>query len=154
MRATEELLGEYGESHRNPFNKAVHWICVPAIMFSVLGLLWSIAVPAPLASVPFLNWAVVVAALAMIYYLLVSVRLAGGILLITAAMFGLLAWLERSGASVWLWSLAIFVLAWIAQFYGHHVEGKRPSFFKDVQFLLIGPLWLVAHVYRRLDLHY
>ncbi len=39
-------------------------------------------------------------------------------------------------------SLAIFVIAWIGQFYGHKVEGKKPSFLKDLQFLLIGPAWV------------
>lgn len=43
---------------------------------------------------------------------------------------------------LWIYS-AIFVVAWIAQFYGHHVEGKKPSFFADLQFLMIGPLWLL-----------
>ena len=42
----------------------------------------------------------------------------------------------------------VFVLAWIGQFIGHLIEGKRPSFFKDLQFLLIGPAWLMAFVYR------
>ncbi len=60
--------------------------------------------------------------------------------------------LGRSRLTVPLWSVcaALFVLAWIGQFVGHAIEGKRPSFFKDVQFLLIGPLWLLADLYRRL----
>jgi uncharacterized membrane protein YGL010W len=55
---------------------------------------------------------------------------------------------------LWLTSLVIFVVAWIGQFVGHAVEGERPSFFKDLQFLLIGPLWLLAAAYRRFGLPY
>ena len=41
--------------------------------------------------------------------------------------------------------IGIFVVAWIGQFYGHKVEGKKPSFFKDLQFLLIGPVWCMDY---------
>lgn len=154
MRTVEALLNEYGESHRHRLNKIVHWVCVPAIMFSVLGLLWPIGEPAALIRIPFLNWAVITVALALIYYMLVSKRLALGILALAVIMLGILEWLDRAGASVWLISLALFVCAWIAQFAGHHIEGRRPSFLKDVQFLLIGPLWLLAQLYRRLGIPY
>jgi uncharacterized membrane protein YGL010W len=145
MRTLGDWLGEYGESHRHPVNKLVHWICVPAIMWSVLALLWSL--PAP--SAPAFNWSLPVAASALVYYWILSPRLAFGMLPVVAAMLGSLALLDRAGASIPWIAGGVFVVSWIAQFWGHHVEGKRPSFFKDVQFLLIGPLWLLAHVYRR-----
>lgn len=145
MRTLGDWLGEYGESHRHPVNKLVHWICVPAIMWSVLALLWSL--PAP--SAPAFNWSLPVAALALTYYCFLSPRLALGMLPIVAAMLGSLALLDRAGASIAWLAAGVFVVAWVAQFWGHHVEGRRPSFFKDVQFLLIGPLWLLAHAYRR-----
>jgi uncharacterized membrane protein YGL010W len=69
-------------------------------------------------------------------------------------MFGVTQWLAALPWPLWLTSLAIFVVAWIGQFIGHHIEGKRPSFFKDVQFLMIGPLWLMAAAYRRAGLRY
>jgi uncharacterized membrane protein YGL010W len=50
---------------------------------------------------------------------------------------------------VWAICLTLFVVAWIGQFIGHKIEGKKPSFFKDVQFLLIGPAWLLSKVYRK-----
>ena len=63
-------------------------------------------------------------------------------------------WLATLAWPLWLTSLTIFIAAWIGQFIGHALEGKRPSFFKDLQFLLIGPLWLLAAAYRRLGLSY
>jgi uncharacterized membrane protein YGL010W len=147
LRSLTEWLGEYGESHRHPVNKLVHWICVPAIMWSVLALLW--ALPVPGASPAPFNWSLPVVVLALGYYFFLSPRLALGMLPVVAAMLGSLLLLDAAGAPIVWIAAGIFVAAWIAQFWGHQVEGRRPSFFKDVQFLLIGPLWLLAHLYRR-----
>jgi uncharacterized membrane protein YGL010W len=57
-------------------------------------------------------------------------------------------------APLWLVCVIIFVVAWIGQFYGHKVEGKKPSFLKDIQFLLIGPAWLMHFIYRKLGIPY
>ncbi len=155
MRSVSEWLGEYGASHQNPTNKLLHWLCVPPIVLSVMGFLWSLPVPADFAAVsPWLNWATLVAAAALIYYLALSPALAAGILLAFAALLALTQALSQLPWPLWLTSLAIFVVAWIGQFIGHAIEGKRPSFFKDLQFLLIGPLWLLAAAYRRFGLSY
>ena len=155
MRNVDQWLEDYGESHRHPINKALHWLCVPAIVVTVLGLLWSIPVPAALASLsPWLNWATLVAALALAYYALLSPPLALGMLPVLVLMLGGLVALERLPWPLWQSCVAIFVVAWIGQFVGHAVEGRRPSFFKDLQFLLIGPLWLLAAVFRALGLRY
>jgi uncharacterized membrane protein YGL010W len=155
MRSVDAWLQEYGESHRDPTNKLLHAICVPLIVLAVLGLLWAIPVPAAVARVsPLLNWATAVAAASLVYYALLSPRLSLGMVPVMA-LFGLVL-LRLAALAVPLWQtcLAIFVVAWIGQFVGHAVEGKRPSFFKDLQFLLIGPLWLLGFVYRRAGLRY
>jgi uncharacterized membrane protein YGL010W len=155
MRTVSDWLGEYAVSHQNPTNKLLHWICVPAIVLAVMGLLWATPVPAAFAALsPRLNWAVVVAAAAIVYYLLLSPPLAAGIALAFAGLLLLTAALTHLPWPLWQSSLVIFVVAWIGQFIGHLVEGRRPSFFKDLQFLLIGPLWLLAAAYRRLSLRY
>jgi uncharacterized membrane protein YGL010W len=155
MRSVADWLGEYGESHSNPRNKLLHWICVPPIVLAVMGFLWSIPVPQAFAAAsPWLNWATLIALLACVYYLLLSPRLAFGIALTYVVMFAVLAQLAGLPWPLWATCLAIFVVAWIGQFIGHAYEGKRPSFFKDVQFLMIGPLWLVAALYRRLGVSY
>ena len=155
MRSVGEWLGEYGQSHTNPTNKLLHWICVPLVLFAVLGLLWSLPVPAAFASrSQWLNWATLLALLAFVYYAVLSPALAAGIALAFIGVFVALSALDGLAWPLWVTSVVIFVLAWIGQFIGHAVEGKRPSFFKDVQFLLIGPLWLVAALYRRLGVSY
>jgi uncharacterized membrane protein YGL010W len=142
QRSIHGLLARYAESHRNPVNEVIHFICVPAIMLSLLGLLWALH---PLAAV-----AVTVASLS--YYATLSLPFAFGMLLMSGAMLWLLFMLPQG----WIWqlSLAVFVIAWIGQFVGHKAEGKKPSFFEDLRFLLIGPLFVLGFLYRRLNIAY
>lgn len=145
MRSADSWLNEYGESHRNPTNKAIHWICVPLILWTVTALVW--VIPSPFE---WLNWAVLMAVLAMAWYVALSPKLAIGIGLVLAACLGINAWVEATFATpLWLIAVVVFVAAWIGQFIGHHIEGKKPSFFKDLQFLLVGPAWLMGFVYRK-----
>lgn len=138
MKTLSSWLDEYGESHRNPVNKNIHWVCVPIIYFCVLGLLHVLHPWAALAGV----------AIALIFYVPLSLPLAAGMLLISLAMLAVI----RVTPNLLEVSIVLFVLAWIGQFYGHKVEGKKPSFFKDLQFLLVGPIWLLNFVYKRLGL--
>jgi uncharacterized membrane protein YGL010W len=104
---------EYGESHQNLTNKLVHWVCVPLIMFSLLGLLWS--VPAALRAIsPWLNLGTLVMLLAMLYYLRLSVRLSIGMVLVWAVMAAALRLVDASAAlPLWAVCLIVFVVAWI-----------------------------------------
>jgi len=156
MRTADQWLNDYGDSHRNPANKLLHWVCVPVIVWCLIGLLWSLPFPNVVrATLPAANWGSIAVIAALVYYSLLSVRLALGALPLLLAFVWSIDRFERS-ALLPLWSVCagLFVLAWIGQFIGHAIEGKRPSFFKDVQFLMIGPLWLLADVYRRLGIRY
>lgn len=147
-KTVEVWLDEYGVSHRHRGNKMLHWLCIPAIVFSLLLALRTL----PLGSA-WLNPATIVLMLAWLYYLRLSWRLALGMLLMFVPLSLFVEWsFVHSAASALAWAAAIFVVAWIGQFVGHWLEGARPSFFQDLQFLLIGPLWLLAAVYRALSL--
>ena len=159
MRKIDELLSEYGESHRDQTNKIIHWICVTLILFSVVGLIASI----PSGGVqqflgrgnPYANWAAVVLILVLIYYVSLSIPLGVGMLLFAVLCLYVARLIMQSDvAPLWLVSIIIFVVAWIGQFYGHKLEGKKPSFLKDIQFLLIGPAWLLHFIYRKLGIPY
>jgi uncharacterized membrane protein YGL010W len=158
MRKIDQLLLEYGESHRNATNKAIHWICVPLIFFSIVGLIFSI--PSGMVQKilgegnPYANWATLALVVVICYYVTLSIPLTVGM-----ALFGLLCLvisnlIASAGLPLWLVSIAVFILAWIGQFYGHKVEGKKPSFLKDIQFLLIGPAWLMHFIYKQLGIPY
>lgn len=148
MKTLPQWLTEYGASHRDASNKLTHWVGIPLIVFAVFAGLK--AIPAGDA---LLNPATLAAALALGYYALLSWRLALGMALVFWAMYALILPLQAA-VGVWLAPLAvvIFVVGWALQFLGHMYEGVKPSFFKDLQFLMIGPLWLLADVYRRLNL--
>jgi len=155
MRSVEDWLGEYSESHRHGINKMLHWVCVPLIVLSVIGLIWSLPVPHAFASAsPWLNWATLAAAAALIYYFSLSPLLSVGALLSFVGLFAIVIALDQLPWPLWLSSAVIFAAAWVGQFIGHAIEGRRPSFLKDAQFLLIGPMWLLASLYRRMGVHY
>ena len=153
MRPVNVWLEEYSESHQQATNKVLHWICVPVIAVTVVGFLWAIPVPEALRNVsPWVNWATLALLAALAYYFALSARLGLGMAVVSLAFVAIVAWFDTWPVPLWITCLTLFVLAWIGQFIGHIYEGKRPSFFKDLQFLLIGPLWLLAHLYRRAGL--
>ncbi|MEO7043752.1 MAG: Mpo1-like protein [Ferruginibacter sp.] len=152
MKTIQQWLNEYGESHKNETNKLIHWICVPAIFFSIIGLFYSIKLPFFWQGHQ-LNIAFILMALVIIYYFSLSRTLWIGMLLFGVLCLFICHLVERSGIiQLWLFSVIVFVLAWIGQFYGHKIEGKKPSFLKDLQFLMIGPAWLMSFIYKKLGI--
>lgn len=127
-RSLEQWLSEYAVSHQNPLNKKIHWLCVPTIFVSLLGMGMSLSV-----------WfTLVVTALVGVFYLGLSKQLFFAMGIFTLLCLSVMA-IMPLGFKFWA---LVFVVAWIGQFIGHKVEGKKPSFFEDLQFLLIGPAWV------------
>ena len=147
MKTAQQWFDEYAVSHQNLTNQLVHYICVPLIFFSVIGLFMSIptgflentlGLHNPLIE----NWAVIFGILSLLFYIRLGFwYFVQMLFFIQLAIIGNF-WLGNNAPLLYT-SLAIFVIAWIGQFYGHKIEGKKPSFIKDLQFLLIGPLWVV-----------
>lgn len=160
MKDLQSWLDEYGESHLNATNKAIHWICVPAIFFSIVGLLASI--PAgfisenvPEAFGPYAHFGTVAMVPVAIFYIRHSFSIAIGMLLWCLFCLWGNAWVGINvNWPLWQFSLTVFVVAWVGQFIGHKIEGEKPSFFKDIQFLMIGPAWLMSFVYHKMGLKY
>lgn len=146
----QALLDAYGASHRHPVNKLIHRIAVPIIAVDMLGLAHAVPIRVLFGpTVP--SFASVTALLALLYYARLSMPLAAAMAVLAAAAVALASFAQTVlGAAFLPVLLAIFGLAWLAQFYGHVLEGKRPSFLRDLQFLLVGPLWLLADYGNRL----
>jgi uncharacterized membrane protein YGL010W len=154
-KTVEQWFREYGESHQHRINKAIHWICVPLIAACVIAWCWEIPTPAVMRRVPYLNWATLLLAASMLFYLRLSIPLALGMLLFWGTVItGIVTYQQLGLMPLWQLGLWVFGLAWIGQFVGHTIEGKKPSFFQDLQFLLIGPIWLLGAVYRKLGVPY
>ena len=161
VRLVDQYFDKYAESHQNHNNELIHWICVPLIVFSLLGLVWSI----PFPYLKFLgsfngmfNWASFLIAFAVYYYYKLSPVLSYFMLVIVMFFCYLITllikWQEAGGPHLWQSCLIIFVLSWIGQFIGHKIEGKKPSFLDDLKFLLIGPIWLLHFILNRFQLKY
>lgn len=157
MRKIDLLFAEYAESHRNATNKLIHWICVPLIFFSILGFISLI--PAPHFCFRFFGCISVVSIAAVIlvtvFYFRLSWRI--GALMILAMLF-LEYLVYRINIQLlrdsWIVFASIFVISWVGQFYGHKIEGKKPSFLKDLQFLLVGPIWLLHFILKKSRIRY
>ena len=154
-RNIHQWLDAYGESHQNPTNKLIHWICVPGIFLTIAGLLWAIPQPAWMEASPYLNWATLTLIPIILFYFRLSKAVALGMAVFSLACVAGVAWFAESGPvdlaqTCWI----AFVLLWIMQFVGHKIEGKKPSFFEDLQFLLIGPAWVIGFTYRKLGIQY
>jgi len=157
MRKIDLLFAEYAQSHQNQTNKLIHWICVPLIFWAILGFFSLI--PAPHF---FLKYFGAISIASLVAILLVSVfyfRLSWRIALIMIVIMLLFEHFIyfiniTFGTKSWIFYLAVFVLSCIGQFYGHKIEGKKPSFLKDLQFLLVGPIWLLHFVLKKSHLKY
>lgn len=131
-RRVDRLLSHYAESHRHPTNELIHVVAIPAIMLSIVGLLFAIH--------PWVAYAFVAASL--VYYALLRSPVFFAVMLVWTA--ALLAVVHALGSRVLPVSATIFLVGWIFQFIGHRIEGKKPSFFEDLQYLYVGPLFVAA----------
>ena len=161
-RLVDVYFDKYSESHQNPTNKIIHWICVPLIVFSLFGLVW--AIPFPYLDFlgrynGYVNFASFLIAFAIYYYYRLSPVLSYLMLLLIMFFSAGIVSLEKmhnneGWPQMWQFCLGIFVLAWIGQFIGHKIEGKKPSFFDDLRFLLIGPIWLLHFILKKAGIRY
>ena len=157
MRKIDQLFEEYGESHRNETNKFIHWICVPLIFWSILGFVSLI--PSPHFCLPYFGCISIVSIVAVVLVTIFYLRLSAVIGII---MLLLMLLMEHLAYAVnvkfehqsWMVFLAVFVISWIFQFVGHKIEEKKPSFLKDLQFLLVGPAWLLHFILKKIGVKY
>lgn len=158
MKTIDEWLNEYAESHQNSTNKLIHWICVPLIFFTIIGMLSLI----PFGIVQeyfeegfqaYIHAGSLLIFLGMLFYLRLSSPLAFGMLIISSFMLYFVKLINQGEYAFWIY-LGIFIVAWVGQFIGHNIEGKKPSFFKDLQFLMIGPIWLLSFIYKKYNIRY
>jgi len=152
MKPLESWLKEYASSHKHPVNARIHKICVPLITFSTLGLLWCIPVPAAIEAHSGINWATLLVVGSLLFYALLDTQALLLMAAISAVNLALVSGLDHAGVLLPLASV-VFLVAWTVQIYGHRIEGTKPSFFKDLAFLLIGPIWVARSGLNALKRH-
>lgn len=154
MRSVNEWFDNYSADHQNPTNRLIHWICVPAILWAAIAGLWLIPVSPSIGRAGF--WCGLAMVGAFAFYWRLS-RPLGAAMLVVFIVLGLVTELlyRTLGRADLAWlAIGVFVGAWIGQFVGHMIEGRRPSFFTDLAYLLIGPAWLTGKVMRRIGISY
>ncbi len=141
-----EWLDAYGVSHKNQTNIIIHKICVPAIFWSVIALLFCIPVPSFMSNIPYFNWATLVAVLALGFYFTLGLK--PFLVMFTQVFLALGSIYYFKFDNLLMLAVGVFIIAWIFQFVGHKIEGKKPSFIDDLKFLLIGPLWIMKGIFN------
>ncbi len=140
-RKVDQLLAHYGSSHTHPTNELIHYAAIPLIMLSLCGLMFALH---PWAAYAFI-------AASMIYYARLSMVFFISMLIWS---FFIVFLVHAMGTYVLIESVAIFVGAWIAQFIGHKIEGKKPSFLEDIQYLWVGPMFVLSKLFLKLGVKY
>lgn len=140
-RKIDTLLAHYGSRHKNSTNELIHFFAIPLIMLSIVGLLYALH--------PWVAFAFMAAS--MVYY----ARLSMVFLIAMIVWAVLLFWcITLMGDKVWRTSSVIFVGAWIIQFIGHKIEGKKPSFFEDIQYRWVGPLFVLSKLFQKIGIRW
>jgi uncharacterized membrane protein YGL010W len=154
-RRIDRLLAAYDDGHRSLINRVIHWISVPVMVWCVLAFLSAMPFPAALRMVPGLSWGVVGAALICLYYLVLSPSLAAGMAvfsLVCLVIAGVVA--RTDDTPLWQVALFIYVIVWVVQIGGYRLEARPPTFREDARFLVTGPAWLIAALFRRVGIRY
>ena len=150
----EYWLAIYDADHSHAVSRRLHFVCAPLFLVALLGLLWCVPMPAALASnLASINWATLFAMATVVYYFVMSITLALGSLPFVAATIGGLAWLDRIDAPLLPIAAVMLLVATLGQFLGHRLESGG-SLFRDLLHCVIGPIWSLAALYRRLGIPY
>lgn len=155
MMTLKQYLTEYGKTHRNPTNQWIHFVCVPAIFVSTLALGWLVSLELFGVEAPWARWMNLTTVGGALIYLFFYARLGARVMLAmalySAAALAIILAIEASPLPLWAVAAGVWIAAWIVQLIGHNIEGAKPSFFDDLVFLLIGPLFVLEEFGVRLE---
>ena len=148
-------LAAYDAGHTHGPNRALHWFCAPLFTAGCIGLLSCLPVPAALTSLsPAFHWGTLFVMASIVYYFIMSITLALGVIPFLAAVLAVIAWLEAQSAPVLLCSAIALLVAASGQFIGHRLEGGQASLMRDLHYVAIAPIWVLAAIYRKLGIPY
>lgn len=155
MSETAKWLSDYGASHRDVAYPAVYWPSVVLLVPGTAGMLWSLPIPREFGEIsPFLNWGSAFLMASLVYYFVISLPLAIGMLPFMLATAALGVLISQANVSVAGMSLGTVVVAIAGIYFGHHTSGGIRAVLRDIQLLMIGPIWLLSRLYRRLGISF
>lgn len=153
MSDPQGWLERYGQSHQNLAYPLVFWPGLLIVVLGTVGLLWSLPIPPVFYDIsPFLNWGSVFLMATTVYYFIISLPIAIGMLPFLVAVAAFQLWIGASG-----WPAADISLALLAAGVAGLRVGRRnrpgiASLIADLQLMMIGPAWLLSALYRRLNI--
>ncbi|MDA0680012.1 MAG: hypothetical protein O3A13_15260 [Proteobacteria bacterium] len=153
MQETDTWLADYGEDHRDINYGAIYWISVMTIIFGTVGILWSLPVPEAFSEIsPILNWGSTFLMAAVVYYFIISMALAIGMLPFVFGVATTQIWLEHSSLNHSYVAALLAVASLVGIYMGRSGNGAARAVLRDIQMMMIAPVWLLSNVYRRLGI--
>jgi len=153
MSETDEWLTRYGASHAEIASPLVYWTAVPLVVLGTVGLLWSLPVPDRFYAIsPLVNWGSLFLMVATIYYFIISVPLAIGMLPFVMGIASIQIWLEASPHSPIQVAAGFLVAGIFGLLLGRRGKRVLIRVLQDLQLMMIGPAWLLSVLYRRMGI--
>lgn len=148
MTDIDNWLARYEQTHDSLRSSAVYWVAVPMVVVGITGLLWSLPVPAEFQKIsPLFNWGSAFLMVTAIYYFIISLSLAIGLLPFLLGLSSIQLWLTNSGFPANTISAGLLIAGVAGFALGR--GGSPRAVFQDLQLLMIGPAWLLSVIYRR-----
>ena len=155
MTETDSWLEHYEQNHSDLSNPLVYWAAVPMVVLGTVGLLWGLPVPVEFYEIsPLLNWGSAFLMAATIYYFIISLSIAIGMLPFMLGVATLQLWLARSGYPALGVSAGLLIAGTVGLGLGRRGTGGISALLKDLQLMMIGPAWLLSVIYRRFGIPY
>lgn len=151
MNDSDGWLQQFGESHQGLAHPLAFWLGVPALIAGYVGLLWCLPIPAQFYDIsPLLNWGSAFLMAAAVYYFIISMPIAMGLLPLLLAVAALHLWAAHSLTSQLELSLTLGVLGVAGLWVGH--RQSLDALLRDILHVMIAPAWLLSLIYRRLGI--
>jgi hypothetical protein len=150
MQETDSWLTDYGEDHRDIAYASIYWTSVLVLVCGTVGLLWSLPVPAEFEQIsPVLNWGTTFLMAAVVYYFIISMPLAIGMLPFIFGIAVMQLWLQDSALPLARVAAFLFAASLVGIYLGRSASGGIRAVFRDIQLMMIAPVWLLSNIYRR-----
>ena len=155
MSETDGWLKRYEETHSDITYPVIYWASVPMVVLGTVGILWALPIPDEFFEIsPLLNWGTAFLMATTVYYFIISVSLAIGMLPFVVGLAGVQMWLAQSDYSPLQVSIGLLAAGIIGLWMGHRNQNSLWPVLQDLQLMMIGPAWLLSVFYRRIGIPY
>ena len=153
MPEIDGWLKHYEDTHQDLTYPVIYWAAVPMVVVGTVGVFWNMPIPDAFFEIsPLLNWGTAFLMSAAVYYFIISVSLAIGMLPFVLGVAGIHTWLEQSDFSPLRVSIGLLAAGIIGLFMGHRNKSSLRPVLQDIQLMMIGPAWLLSVLYRRIGI--